>query len=86
VVKAETIDPRDVPCHPAQGTSRILQAVLMPEDDAELLSDIRYIDEPGHDSFLRSRTGHRPTEVLFARAKNNFNGAGINANWPRSYR
>ena len=34
-------------------------AVLMPEDEAELLSDIRYIDEHGNESLLRSRG--RPT-------------------------
>jgi hypothetical protein len=73
VVKAETIDPRDVPCDPAQGTSRILLAVLMPADDAELLSDIRYIDE------------HGPTNRDLACARqNNFIRAGINGERRRS--
>jgi hypothetical protein len=57
VVDAEIIDPRDVPWDPAQGTSRILLAGLMPEDEAELLSDIQYIDERGNKSPLSTAGG-----------------------------
>lgn len=58
----------------------------MPEDEAELLSDIRYIDERGNKSPLSTAEGRRTRGLKFARVKNNFSGAGINATWRRSYR
>ena len=52
----------------------------MPEDEAELLSDIRSSMSV---EIKARRKADEPGDLVCAR-QNNFNGAGINANWRRS--
>ena len=69
--------------HPRAGDSRVMLAVSVPQGGAELLSNIRHIDEYDR---RKPSSSQRLTGDLCCSRQNNFIGAGINANWRQSYR
>ena len=69
--------------HPRAGDYRVMLAVSAPKGGAELLSNIRHIEEYDR---RKPSSSQRLTGDLCLLASKYFIGAGINANWRQSYR